>query len=139
MDPLVSGALVTGLLGSGHCIGMCGGLVAALGLSGGRRAGLTYHVLYNLGRISTYALLGYFVGWLGLAVAQPGALRGAGRVLMLGADLFVLLVSSRESLIKYGRNGSRFPGVFPAGSRRTVKINGLCPEKRQRLPGLPLL
>ena len=32
-EPLITLAFITGLLGSGHCIGMCGGLVAALSLS----------------------------------------------------------------------------------------------------------
>ena len=33
-EPLITMAFLTGLLGSGHCIGMCGGLVAALSVSG---------------------------------------------------------------------------------------------------------
>lgn len=93
MNPLLaSGAFVTGLLGSGHCVGMCGGIVAALSLSGGRQAGVLFHVLYNLGRVATYTFLGYLVGWLGLAVAYTGGYRQAGSVVMIGADIFVIVV-----------------------------------------------
>ena len=32
-DSLIYMAFITGLMGAGHCIGMCGGLVGALSLS----------------------------------------------------------------------------------------------------------
>ena len=58
-------SFLAGLAGSGHCLGMCGGVVAALscatpGASAGRqfRVNLAYHV----GRIGTYALLGVVAG-----------------------------------------------------------------------------
>lgn len=52
-----------GLLSTLHCIGMCGGIVAALavGAPGARRGGRTSFVLalgYNGGRIASYSLLG---------------------------------------------------------------------------------
>jgi sulfite exporter TauE/SafE len=91
-EALFSGALVTGLLGSGHCIGMCGGLVAALSLSSGRRAGVAFHVLYHAGRVSTYTLIGALAGWLGMAAARSGGILGFGRGLLIGVDIFVILV-----------------------------------------------
>jgi uncharacterized protein len=55
-------ALLLGLSGSGHCLGMCGGLTAALQLSGNnsRFAAITFHIA----RISSYALLGALVGFV---------------------------------------------------------------------------
>ncbi len=58
-------------LGSfGHCIGMCGGIVIAYssakvdtGWGTGRKA--MAHLLYSLGRTSTYMLLGAIFGYLG--------------------------------------------------------------------------
>jgi sulfite exporter TauE/SafE len=69
---LVSG-FVVGILGSLHCAGMCGPIALALppGVSrnvyfiGGR-------LLYNLGRIVTYVMLGAIVGSLGGVVAIAG-------------------------------------------------------------------
>ena len=62
---LVSMAFITGLLGSGHCIGMCGGLVSALSLSeAGQKGGWPFHLLYNLGRMTSYTFIGAVVGWL---------------------------------------------------------------------------
>jgi sulfite exporter TauE/SafE len=71
---------------------MCGGIVAAISLSAARRGGLGFHLLYQAGRVATYVLIGYFVGWLGSAVAYTEGFRGAGRILLLLSDVFVILV-----------------------------------------------
>jgi len=92
IDPLLSPALVTGLLGSAHCLGMCGGLVAALSLSNGGKGGISFHLLYNAGRITTYTLVGGAVGWLGSALAYADSFATASRVILLGSDLFLISV-----------------------------------------------
>ena len=60
---------LTALLASGHCIGMCGGLVAAYSLKLPLKADggspLMAHFLYGAGRIMTYMLLGGLSGWIG--------------------------------------------------------------------------
>ena len=73
---LLLSALATGLLGSTHCIGMCGGISAALSfaLPTESRTGLRlfiYQVAYNSGRILTYVILGVVVG--SLAQSIPGS------------------------------------------------------------------
>lgn len=57
----LTSALLVGLMGSSHCLGMCGGISSALGMAGGRRAAL-FALAYNLGRILCYAALGAVVG-----------------------------------------------------------------------------
>jgi len=63
-------ALLMGLLGSVHCIGMCGGIVGALsfGLHDDIRRSparlFPYLLAYNLGRIASYAVAGAIVGFL---------------------------------------------------------------------------
>jgi len=54
--------LLLGLLGSGHCLGMCGPLVIALPGQFGRWSA---HLLYHLGRLCTYTLMGFLMGGLG--------------------------------------------------------------------------
>ena len=64
-------AVVIGLLGSTHCVGMCGGIVGALslGLSSeiqSSRPALAGHLLaYNLGRIFSYMMAGAIAGLIG--------------------------------------------------------------------------
>ena len=75
-----------GLLGSFHCIGMCGPIVLVLP---GRN--VFYKVLYNLGRTITYSLLGIAVGFVGQGIAFAGLqqfLSIAIGVIMLAIILF---------------------------------------------------
>jgi sulfite exporter TauE/SafE len=86
VEPIGPGSLfLLGLLGTGHCLGMCGPLVVALP---GGRPGLSPHLLYHLGRLSTYTVVGAALGLLG------GQLDDFARVqigLSLGAALFLVL------------------------------------------------
>jgi hypothetical protein len=59
-------ALLMGLIGSTHCIGMCGGIVSTLSVdfsgAGSRRHPLAIQLFYNIGRITSYSLIGLLVG-----------------------------------------------------------------------------
>jgi len=93
MEPLYTIAFMAGLAGSAHCIGMCGGLVSALSLTeDGRNSGPGFHLLYNLGRILSYTVIGLLAGWLGSAMAVKSSLQVVGRSLLIGSDLLVILV-----------------------------------------------
>ena len=67
---------VVGLLGSTHCIGMCGGIVGALtmGLPESTRQStlklLPYLLTYNSGRLLSYSLAGLIVGLLSSSVSD---------------------------------------------------------------------
>lgn len=63
-------ALAIGFAGAGHCIGMCGGISAALslGVQGNDSQTLRYSLGFNLGRILTYALIGALVGGLAASI-----------------------------------------------------------------------
>lgn len=58
-------AFMAGLSGSGHCLGMCGGIVTAMALAApaaSPRRRLCCNLAYHAGRIATYALLGLLAG-----------------------------------------------------------------------------
>ncbi len=60
------GALLVGLLGGGHCVGMCGGIVGAVSVNlPNARPKLPYLLGYNLGRIFSYGLAGAIAGAVG--------------------------------------------------------------------------
>ena len=70
----LGGALLLGLVASGHCVIMCGGITAALGISAAKDAnGRVRPMLlvgYQLGRITSYALAGLlFAGALGTLIS----------------------------------------------------------------------
>ncbi len=63
---LVIAAISLGLLGSFHCIGMCGPIALALPVH--QYSSLKKYLgifLYNLGRVITYTFLGVLFGLLG--------------------------------------------------------------------------
>ena len=67
----VGAAFLVGLLGSTHCIGMCGGIVGALtlGLDSPVRKSPwrlpAFLLAYNSGRILSYTIAGGITGFLG--------------------------------------------------------------------------
>jgi sulfite exporter TauE/SafE len=61
-------AFVAGIAGSGHCLGMCGGIAGALAMRRPQAAfgtKLGYALAYNLSRITSYAIAGALAGLLG--------------------------------------------------------------------------
>ena len=62
-------ALLAGLLGGVHCVGMCGGIVAAFSFrADGSTPPFRLHLAYNLGRVSSYVLFGALAGALGASL-----------------------------------------------------------------------
>lgn len=95
LAPLLVSAVILGLLGGGHCLGMCGGLMGALTLAippeqRSRRFRLL--VAYNLGRILSYACAGLLIGMAGWAVANSPAvmvLRIIAALLLIAMGLYL--------------------------------------------------
>jgi sulfite exporter TauE/SafE len=93
--PLMLSALVLGLLGGGHCLGMCGGLMGAMSMAipaeqRGRR--LSILLAYNCGRIFSYTCAGLLLGLAGWAIsAGPLAfwLRLLAGLLLIGMGLYL--------------------------------------------------
>lgn len=73
MNILFSIAFITGLAGSFHCVGMCGPI--ALALPVGKRSfvqATISRLMYNLGRILTYSILGAAFGYFGKTLFVAG-------------------------------------------------------------------
>jgi sulfite exporter TauE/SafE len=90
-------AFLAGLLGSGHCFGMCGGIAGSLGaLSGvGSRAPAWPALQFNLGRLLGYAVLGALAAGILGAAGEIMALKPLGRWLRGLTALMVLLIGLR--------------------------------------------
>lgn len=60
------GGLVIGILGSLHCVGMCGPLALSIPFPRNSSTARSLGILvYNLGRVFTYTLIGIILGWIG--------------------------------------------------------------------------
>ncbi|MFT4623757.1 MAG: sulfite exporter TauE/SafE [Myxococcota bacterium] len=97
MEGWLFGALLGGLIGSPHCVGMCGGFAAAASDA---------PVAYHLGRLSTYTVLGAAAGTVGAIIPGPP------------------MVSAVVSLVVLGFFSLRLGGIVPTvhvGSGRVVE------------------
>ncbi|SCZ61936.1 sulfite exporter TauE/SafE family protein [Thiohalomonas denitrificans] len=92
----LAAAFLAGLLGGVHCIGMCGGIVGALGLGlppGVREKHygvLPYLLGYNAGRLISYTLAGALFGGVGVVAANLLAVNQAQHVLQFVAGFFMV-------------------------------------------------
>ena len=86
----MASAFALGLAGAGHCLGMCGGIAAALNLGGERSAAVT--IAYHGGRIASYTLLGALLGLAAGSIdigSWTLALRYLAGLLLIGMGLYV--------------------------------------------------
>jgi uncharacterized protein len=86
-------ALLGGLVGSVHCVGMCGGIAGALGVAGGGRA--SFALAYSAGRIGSYAAAGAVAGAVGAGLAGAA---GIGPWLRLLMGLVLVLLGLQVAL-----------------------------------------
>lgn len=80
-----------GVVGSVHCVGMCGGFACALCASRDRSL-WRRQLLYNLGRVTTYVFLGALAGVAGALVMHQGAVWGSAPQRLLAVVSGVLLI-----------------------------------------------
>lgn len=109
-------ALLIGLLGAGHCLGMCSGIASAVSFSvkadQSRLSSLLSLLLYNLGRICSYSLAGaIFAAASSILILFFGG-KEALVYLRLLAALLMLLLALYISRIWFGLLKLERAGLF---------------------------
>lgn len=137
MTALALTVLGASLLGSLHCAGMCGGLVAvyAGGLRGGAGRGLAGHLAYNLGRLVAYAGLGAAAGVLGAAVDVAGRLAGLGHAARMGAGVLIVVWGGLSLAVALGARVPRLdaPDVLRGLAGRVLRRFAFAPPAARAL------
>jgi sulfite exporter TauE/SafE len=95
------GMFMLGLLGTGHCVGMCGPLIFAFP---GRTGRFGPHAWYHLGRVTTYVAVGALLGGLGLVLGDAAGMRTKTDVAGLQAWLrvFAAVLLAALGLMRLG-------------------------------------
>ena len=129
-------AFFVGLLGSGHCFGMCGGIAAGLGSLPGRSESrsdvgqLTLSaILFNLGRILSYASLGLSSAWILASVGQVLNVPLWGMILRLLTALMVFLIG-----LQFLSGWNTLAGIERAGAKVWKHVLPLA-VRASSLPG----
>lgn len=134
MIAVVGSIFVASLLGSLHCVGMCGGFVAAYASSRGGadapRRIASAHAAYHVGRLVSYATLGAIVGLLGRALDIAGAIAGVSRFAawIAGGLMVAWGVIALAQLA--GLDWAKIPGWHGLGQRVALRFRAL----RERPP-----
>jgi sulfite exporter TauE/SafE/copper chaperone CopZ len=100
---------VIGLLTSLHCIAMCGGINLAQSANASKKGASAIYpnLLYNMGRVISYTVIGGIVGALGSVISFGGGFRGAVAIF---AGAFMMIM------------GLNMMNVFPFLKRFTIKM-----------------
>lgn len=134
---MIGTGFLLGLLGSFHCLGMCGPIALAISTHDKQRF-ISNKIMYNLGRTLTYSLLGLIIGTIGFSLQMAGLQQGVSIVMgaiiiflafwykksekyVAGAGFFGLGAVLKKNLGKFIRMGGK-PAFFASGL-----INGLLP------------
>ncbi len=119
-------ALITGLIGSLHCIGMCGPIAIALPLGNkGILSRITGGVIYNIGRIITYAILGAIFGLMGQGIEMAGLQQWASIILGIVMILSIITPALFRGKIRIEQFFFGFAGKLIRSFRRLFAISSI--------------
>ena len=95
--PAVITAFMAGILGSGHCFGMCGGIAGGFGVLATGSAGskLAPALVFNLGRLISYMLLGSIAAIIIGGAGEMLDIPKWSRMLRLLTAIMILLIGLR--------------------------------------------
>lgn len=89
---MIYAAIMLGLLGSLHCVGMCGPITLVLPQGKNFSVFLFNRLIYNSGRIITYICLGLLLGFIGEAFGKLGIQQWLS--MALGLMMFIFAIFS---------------------------------------------
>jgi sulfite exporter TauE/SafE/copper chaperone CopZ len=129
---------IIGLLTSLHCVAMCGGINLAQSVNSSKNGSSTIlpNLLYNLGRVISYTVIGGIVGALGSVISLGGGLRGAvaifagGFMMIMGLNMLNVFPWLRRFNLKMPKYLGRKISKEKVGSHSSFYIgllNGLMP------------
>jgi len=113
----IAAAFILGLLGSLHCVGMCGPIALALPYRTKSNSERSIGILfYNFGRVITYAFIGALFGSIGWGLNIAGFQQWIS--LITGIIILLIAVFSYFGIGKIGSSLSN--AVFPSWMRRAL-------------------
>ena len=134
-------AFMAGVLGSGHCLGMCGALVSGYFMNAGKTKSYFPYFLYQFARIFVYTLVGFAAAALGVVMVSSGLFGKVQSVLQIVIGVVVIVLAFGilgwipfqgsirllpMNLLRKGYSSSRTKGPL-LGATIAGLLNGLMP------------
>jgi uncharacterized protein len=116
-----------GLLGSSHCVGMCGGFALALGSGvSSFRANIGRQLIYSLGRVFTYCVCGAAAGYVGIRLTNAfRPLADIQALLSIGAGA-ILIVLGLSAAGVFRALGITFARAFAGSAAVSAPVSCLA-------------
>ncbi len=92
---------ITGLLTSIHCISMCGAINLMAVIDVGSKRNLKNPILYNIGRVLSYTVIGGIVGFIGSVFSISNTI--SGFIILIASVLMFLMALNMLGIIKLKR------------------------------------
>lgn len=120
---------IAGLVGgAGHCVGMCGPLVAGYAIALRDRAATLPHLFFHMGRVTTYGVAGGIVGASGSFVRVAAWLGPLQSFLLAATGVLIALMGlSVGGWLPWARRiegNAPFRGVLAGVARRAAEAGG---------------
>jgi len=94
-------ALLLGLMGSFHCLGMCGPIAFILPVDRNHKAKMSFQtLLYHLGRMTAYAIIGLVFGYLGKGISLVGFQQKVSLILGIVMVILAFIPASKVLNLK---------------------------------------
>ncbi len=134
-------AFMAGVLGSGHCLGMCGALVSGYFMKAGASRTLLPYFFYQFARIFVYTMVGFAAAALGFVLVSSGVFGKVQSILQMFIGSVVIILALGilgwipfqgsvrllpMSLLRRGYAESRTKGPI-LGATIAGLLNGLMP------------
>ena len=132
---MIFSGFIIGLLGSLHCVGMCGPIALALPIVGNSKAALIVsRLLYNFGRILTYTFFGFIFGLIGDRIQLFG-LQQIVSILLGSLIILRLIIPQKYSFTKLhffqrtvGKLKQEFSKMFGKNSMKSLFVSSSFKE-----------
>lgn len=86
-------AFMAGMLGSGHCVGMCGALVSGCFMKAGASKSVYPYFVYQIARISVYTMVGFAAAALGVVLVSSGGFGKIQSILQMFIGSVVIILA----------------------------------------------
>lgn len=86
-------AFLAGVLGSGHCLGMCGALVSGYFMNAGPTRSVWPYFAYQMARIFVYTLVGFAAAALGVVLVSSGIFGKMQSILQMFIGSVVIILA----------------------------------------------
>ena len=86
-------AFMAGVLGSGHCLGMCGALVSGYFMNSSATRSYLPYLFYQIARISVYTMVGFAAAALGFVLVSSGVFGKVQSILQMFIGAVVIILA----------------------------------------------